>query len=193
MFTFLTIWSTWLLATGSIYQAPPAAFPDVPTITETSVGQARIGMSTAQLKKLYKGCAFSPTSMAAYGFDEHESKPSGVTVSYAGKKLFVYFPDWKTKKQLAGLIALHPAYRTAKGIHVNSTSGQLKAALPGVVVVPNMMDANLEVAFSGSVEKPGIQYVFYKQGNVGNYVVADTPVKISVSNAKITWIQVYPH
>lgn len=193
MLAFLTFWSTWLLASGSFSQTPPTAFPDVPTITETSVGKARIGMPIARLRELYKGCAFAPTHLAAYGFDGEDPKPGGVTVSYAGKKLFVYFPDWQTKKQLAGLIALHPAYRTAQGIHVTSTSGQLKAALPGVLVVPNMLDANIEMAFSGSVEKPGIEYVFYNQGNVGNYVVVDTPVKISVSNAKITWIQVYPH
>jgi len=171
----------------------PVGFPDTPSITEKSVGRAQIGMTLAKLKVLYPGCTFTPTHLARYGFDDYDSKPNGVTVSYGKQKLFVYFSDWQTRKKIVCLIALHPAYQTVQGIHVGSTSGQLKAKLPAIKVVPNMIMQDIEIAFVGENSDLSTNYVFFRQGNVGKYVVADEPVRITALNAKISWIQVYPH
>ena len=53
MLKLLSLFNCWLLLCGSISQTPPAAFTDVPTITENSVGKARIGMTVIKLKELY--------------------------------------------------------------------------------------------------------------------------------------------
>ena len=185
---FLLILSCWLLLSGSISQAPPAAFPDVPTITENSVGKAKIGMPVVRLKELYKGCSFVPTHMLPYGFDDTDRKPSGVTVSSNGQKLFIYYLDGQTKK-IAGLLVLHIMYKTAGGIHVGSTASQLKMAYPAVRVVPNMMLPVFQIAFVGDLEKPGIEYIFYKQKSLGKYEIADEPALLIASNAKIAWLQ----
>jgi hypothetical protein len=187
---------SYLLAAGSLAwvasaRLPSAAFPDVPTITETSVGKAKIGMPVAKLGEAYKGCSFGPAHLVKYGFDEYESKPDATLIS-SGQKLLVYWVNAETKK-VAGLIALHPAYQTAQGIHVGSTSGQLKKVFPAMRVVPNMMMQEIEMAFLGEVDKPGIEYAFFKQGHVGKYLIADEPVKIAAMAARISWIQVYPH
>jgi len=182
-----------LLSATSIAQTAPA-FPDTPTITETSVGKARIGMPISKLKELYKGYTFTPTYMASYGFDDPTDKPNGVTVSFGRQKLFVYFADWETHKKVAGLLAFHPAYKTGQGIHPGATSGQLRTVLPATRVVPNMLLPNIEMAFVSQREdeNPAVQYIFFKQGHIGKYIIADTPVKIAVANARISWIQVYP-
>ena len=190
MRTFLSLFSCWLLLSGSISQAPPAAFPDVPTITENSVGKARIGMPVAKLKELYKGCTFTPVHLLPYGFDDTNAKPGGVLVKSGSQRLFLYFADWQTKKKVAGLLAFHPAYKTAIGVHVGTTSGQLKTVLPTVQVVPNMMLPEFQIAFSGSMEKPGLEYIFLKQPELGKYVVADEPTHITVTTGRISWIQI---
>ena len=188
----LLLLNCWLRLSCSISQAPPAVFPDAPLITETSVGKARIGMLVAKLKETYKGCTFSPTYLVKYGFDEYEDKPNATLITSGGQKLLVFWVDTQTKK-VAGLIALHPAYQTAQGIHVGSTSGQLKTVFPAMRVVPNMMMQEIEMAFLGEVGKPGIEFAFFKQEHVGKYLVADEPVKIAAANAKISWIQVFPN
>lgn len=185
---FLSLFSCWLLLSGSISQAPPAAFPDVPTITEISVGKAKIGMPITRLKELYKGCSFVPTHMLPYGFDDTDRKPNGVTVSSGSQKLFIYYLNGQTKK-IAGLLALHTAYKTVGGIHVGSTASQLKTVNPAVRVVPNMMLPVFQTAFVGDLEKPGIEYIFYKQKNLGKYEIADEPAPLIASNAKIAWLQ----
>ena len=193
MFKLLLFPVCWLIAFGSSGQAPPAAFPDTSTITENSVGKARIRMPVSELKSLYKTCTFTPTHLMQYGFDDTDAKPNGVAVSYGGQKLFVYFADWQTHRRVACLLAFHSAYKTVKGIRVGATSGQLAAAVPGVRVVPNMMLPVFQTAFAGKLEKPGLEYIFFKQKDLGNYVVADEPAKLVVRDAKISWIQVYPH
>ena len=147
-------------------------------------------MPVTQLKEVYKGCTFMPTHMMQYGFDDTNSKPSGVMVSSNGQKLFLYLVDWQTKKKVSGLLAFHPAYQTARRIHVGSTSGELKASQATVRVVPNMMLPVFQTAFAGDVEKPGIEYIFYKQKELGKYVIADEPTEITVANAKIAWLQI---
>ena len=190
MLKFLSLFSCWLLLSGNISQVSPAAFPDIPVITENSVGKARIGMPVARLKELYKGCTFTPVHLLAYGFDDTNSKPSGIMVKAGRQQLFLYFADWQTKKKVACLLAFHSAYKTANGIHVGSTSGQLKTFLPTVQAVPNMMLPDFQIAFSGAVEKPGLEYIFFKQPELGKYVVADEPTKITMSNDRISWIQI---
>ncbi|MFC6224159.1 hypothetical protein ACFP2F_12985 [Hymenobacter artigasi] len=190
MLKFLSLFSCWLIASGSICQSPPADFPDTPTITGESVGKARIGMPVAKLKELYRGCTFTPVHLLAYGFDDTNAKPGGMVVKSGNQQLFLYFVDWQTKKKVACLLAFHPAYKTANGIHAGSTSGQLKTALPTVQVVPNMMLPKFQTAFSGDLEKPGLAYIFFKQPELGKYTVADEPTKITASNGRISWIQI---
>ena len=191
---FLSLFSCWLLLSGSISQAPPAAFPDVPVITESSVGRARIGMPVSQLKALYKGCTFAPVHLAQFGFDDYGAKPNAVAVSYNRQRLFVYFPHGQTGK-VAGFFVFHPAYKTAKGIHAGSTSGQLKAALPAATVGPNEMMTEMQIAAidRGDEQLPIVQYIFNKQGFLGKNKDSIAPSEIAVLNAKISWIQVFPN
>ena len=128
MHKLLLLLSCWLIASGSICQAPSAAFSDTPTITVTSVGKARLGMSEVQLKTLYVGCSFAPVHLLPFGFDDTDQKPNGIAVSHNKQRLFIYFLDWQTKKRIAGLLAFHPAYKTASGVHAGSTASALKAA-----------------------------------------------------------------
>lgn len=188
----LLLLSCWFFASNSSFQTPPVVFPDTPTITEKSVGRAQIGMPVTKLKELYKGCTFVPTHLIQYGFDDTEAKPNGVIVSSGSQRLFLYFLDWQTKKKVAGILAFHPAYRTAQGIHVGSTSGELKAALPAIRTVPNVEYPGFQLAF---LEKSAIVYDFLGQKDLGpqdpnNY---DSPVPITIKTRKISWIQVYPH
>ena len=194
MLKFLSLFSCWLLLSGSISQAPLAAFPDTPTITEKSVGKARIGMTVAKLKEVYKGCAFTPVHLGQFGFDDYGTKPNAVAVSYDRQRLFVFFPGGQANK-VAGFFVLHPAYKTAAGIHVGSTSGQLKAALPAVTVGPNEMMTEMQIAAIdvGDEHQPIIEYIFNKQGFLGKNKDSITPSKIAVLNAKISWIQVFPN
>lgn len=186
---FFGLFSCWLLLSGSIGQAPPAAFPDVPAITATSVGKACIGMPVARLQEVYKGCTFKPTYLVEYGFDDFGDKPGGVLVAQGKQKLFVYFAGGGTRR-VAGLLALHPAYCTGVGLHPGSTSGQLKARLPAVRVVQNVMVAGTQIAFADEAGRQSISYVFQNQPDVGVYVLADEPVKITLTTARISWIQV---
>ncbi|MBD2724161.1 hypothetical protein IC234_18685 [Hymenobacter sp. BT189] len=170
----------------------------MPVITEKSVGKARIGMPITQLRELYKGCTFSPAHMLAYGFDDTAAKPNGVMVKSGSRQLFLYFADWQTKKKVACLLAFHPAYKTATGIHVGSTSGQLKVALPAVTVGPNELMTEMQIAAvdrseGGEEKQPIIQYVFNKQGFLGKNKDSIEPSEIAVLNAKISWIQVFPN
>ncbi|WP_210519577.1 hypothetical protein [Hymenobacter terricola] len=164
----------------------------MPTITENSVGKARIGMPLLKLKETYTGCAFSPDYLSKYGFDEYGNKPNATVVSRSGQKLFVFWMNPQTQK-VTGLIVLSPSYQTAQGIHVGSTSRQLKAAFPAMQAVPNMMMQDIEMAFLGEVDKPGIEYAFFKQEHIGKFLVADEPVKIVATNAKVSWIQIFPN
>lgn len=195
MLKFFSLFSCWLLFSGSISQAPPAAFPDTPVITENSVGKARIGMSAIKLKEAYNGFTFTPTYLAKYGFDGGSGKPDAVMVSSNGQKLFIYFLDWQMKKKVAGLIVLHSAYRTANKIHVGSTSAQLKQALPAVKVAPGETLPKMEIAQIETMDeqKPGLQYIFYKQGTIGKLKDSMEPSEIAKLIAKISWIQIYPN
>ncbi len=190
----LLLLSCWFIASGSICQSPRTGFPDTPTITETSVGRARIGMPLLKLKEAYKGCVLSPDYSVKYSFDEYGSKPNATLVSRDGQKLFVFWLNTQTKK-VAGIFALSPAYRTAQGIHVGSTAGQLKKVLPAVRVGPNELNIEMQIAGieRGEYEKTGIQYIFYKQGILGKDKDSIVPSTIAVPNAKISWIQVFPN
>ncbi len=194
---FLSLFSCWLLLSGSISQAPPAAFPDVPMITENSVGKARIGMPVAKLKELYKGCTFTPVHLGAFGFDDYGTHLNAVAVSNGQQKLFVFFPREKAGK-VAGIFVLHPTYRTVRGIHVGTTSGRLKAVLPAVRVGPNELVLEMQIAAVKRVEKgvekqPIIQYIFNERGVLGKNKEAIDPSEIAVFDAKISWIQVFPN
>lgn len=197
MLKFLSLFCGWLLLASGITQAPPTTFPDVPVITESSVGKARIGMPVAKLKEIYKGCTFTPVHLGQFGFDDFGTKLNAVSVSYSRQKLFVFFPSGKGSK-VAGFFVLHPAYKTAAGIHVGSTSGQLKAALPAIRVGPNELIVEMEIAAVKRVEKgeekqPIVQYIFNKQGFLGKDKDSVIPSEIAVLNAKISWIQVFPN
>ena len=191
---FLSLFSCWLLLSGSISQAPPVAFPDTPTITENSVGKAHIGMPLLKLKETYKGCTFSPDYLSKYGFDEYGNKPNATLVSRDGHKLFVFWLNTQTKK-VAGFFVLSAAYHTAQGIHVGSTAGQLKKVVPAVRVGPNELNTEMQIAGieRGEYEKTGIQYIFNIQGILGKDKDSIVPSTIAVPNAKISWIQVFPH
>jgi hypothetical protein len=195
MYKILLLLGCWLIASGSIYQSPPAGFPDTPAITENSVGRVRIGMRVTKLKDLYKGCTFTPAHLATYGFDDTSNKLGGVLVSSAGQKLFLYFEDWQTRKKVAGILVFHPAYKTVKGIHVGFTAGQLRAALPAVRVGPSELMEGMQIAAvaTGESEKMGLQYIFYKQGTIGKNKDSIEPSAIAATKAKISWIQVFPN
>ena len=187
---FLLLLSCWLLASGSVCQNPPTGFPDVLIITENSVGKARIGMTVAKLKEAYNGCLFTPTYLAKYGFDGGSGKPDAVTVSSAGQKLFIYFLNWQTKKA-SGFIVLSPVYKTAAGVHVGSTSGQLKAAVPAVRVGPHEFVENQQIASAGTEEHLGLEYVF-QRGPMGKNRDSIEPSEIATPSAKISWILIKP-
>ena len=169
----------------------PAGFPDTPVITETSVGRAKIGMPVATLKKLYAGCTFTPIYLSQFGFDDYGPEPGGVVVNYGHQRLFIYLPNGS---KAMGFLVFHPAYQTTKGIHVGSTSGQLKGALPAVRVGPSELMAEMDIAtVETGEEKMGTQYIFYKQGRIGKNKDFITPSTISVTTARISWIQIYPN
>ena len=195
---FLSLFSCWLLLSGSISQAPPAAFSDVPTITETSVGRARIGMSVIELRKLYSGYTFTPAYFGAYGYDEWPDKPDAVIVSKGKSKLFLYYTSYDTfpnrlvyRKDVAVLIALHPAYIMKNGIHVGSTSGELRKALPTVRTAPDVMSSdNIQIATNKSA---AIEFGFLNQPDIGpqrpNHYGEDVPV--TIKTGKISWIVIH--
>ena len=118
------------------------------------------------------------------------AKPGGILIKAGNQQLFLYFADWQTKKKVACLLAFHPAYKTASGIHPGSTPNQLKMALPAVQVVPNMMLPAFQTAFGGTVEKPGLEYTFCKQPALAKYAVADEPAKLTAPSGHVSWIQI---
>lgn len=195
MLKLLSLFSCWLLLSGSISQAPPVVFPDTPTVTKNSVGKARIGMSAIKMKEACTGFSFTPAYLAKYGFDGGGNKPDAITVSRNGQALFIHFLDWQTKKKVAGLIGLHPTYQTANKIHVGSTSAQLKQALLIVTVAPAETLPGMEIAQIEKREdqKPSLQYMFYKQGTIGKRKDSMESSKIAKLNVKISWIQIYPN
>ncbi|SNC74938.1 hypothetical protein SAMN06265337_2623 [Hymenobacter gelipurpurascens] len=193
LFAFLMSW----LQSAHSDQLPAAVFSDVPIITEiiteTSVGKAKIGMQTTELRKVYQGCTFQPVFVTRYGWYGEGDTPSGIQVAQGKQPLFVYFEDEEKPGKISGLIALHTAYRTTKNIGVGSTSGALRAALPGITIGQDLMDdydQNLQVA-SAKGSRSAISYAFAKQKDVGSYS-KDFSSPIVVSTARISWITVFP-
>ena len=198
MLKFLILFSCWLLLSGSISQAPPAAFPDTPTITEISVGKARIGMPVTELRKLYNGFTFMPAYFGSYGYDEFPDKPDAVIVSKGKLKLFLYYTSYDTfpnrmvyRKDVAVLIALHPAYIMKNGIHVGSTSGALRKAFPTIRTSPDVMASdNIQIA---TKKGAAIEYGFLNQLDLGpqrpNHYGEYVP--ITIKTGKISWIVIH--
>ena len=147
-------------------------------------------MPVAKLKETYTGCFFTPTYLAKYGFDGGTGKPDAVTVSRVGQKLFLYFLNEQTRK-VSGFIVLNPVYKTAAGIHVGSTSGQLKAAVPAVRVAPHEFVENLQIASAGTEEHIGLQYIF-QRGPMGKNQDSMEPSEIAAPSAKVSWILIKP-
>ena len=195
---FLLLLSCWLIASGSISQSPLATFPDVPIITETSVGKARIGMSVTELRKLYSGYTFTPAYFGSYGYDEFPDKPDAVIVSKGKSKLFLYYTSYDTfpnrlvyRKDVAVLIALHPAYVMKNGIHVGSTSGALRKAFPTIRTSPEVMSSdNIQTATNKVIP---IEYGFLDQPDIGpkrpGHFGENVP--ITVKTGKISWIVIH--
>lgn len=148
-------------------------------------------MTAARLKEAYKGCTFTPTYLAKYGFDGGSDKPDAVTVSSATQKLFMYFLNGQTKKA-NGFIVLNPAYKTVTGIHVGSTSGQLKAAVPRVRVGPHEFVENMQIALAGTEEHTGLKYIF-QRGPMGEDGDSMEPSEIATPSAKVFWILIKPN
>lgn len=177
----------------SIVAASPASpFPDVPVITTVSVGRARIGMPTDELRKLYKGCTFTRVHMAHYGWYGDGDTPRGVLVSQDKAPLFVYFENWEKPGRIYGIVALHSAYRTRKNIGVGSTSGALRTAFPAITVGPDLMDDYNQHLQNASLEGSPITYTFAKQKDVGKYTDEVFDSRIVNTRAVISWITVFP-
>jgi hypothetical protein len=195
---FISLFSCWLMLSGSISRAPPAAFPDVPTITETSVGKAKIGMPVAELRKLYVGCTFTPAYFGSYGYDEFPDKPDAVIVSKGKSKLFLYYTSYDTfpnrmvyRKDVAVLIALHPAYIMKNGIHVGSTSEALQKAVPTIRTAPDVRSSdNIQIA---TKKGAAIEYGFFNQPDLGpqrpNHYGEN--VLITSKAGRISWIVIH--
>jgi hypothetical protein len=195
---FISLFSCWLLLSGSISQAPPAAFPDVPTITEASLGKAKIGMPVAELRKLYSGYTFTPAYFGSYGYDEFPDKPDAVIVSKGKLKLFLYYTSYDTfsdrmvyKKDVAVLIALHPDYVMKNGIHVGSTSEALRKAAPTIRIASDAMSSdNIQIA---TKKGAAIEYGFLNQPDLGpqrpNHYGEEVP--ITSKTGKISWIVIH--
>ncbi|RZK25553.1 MAG: hypothetical protein EOO63_15865, partial [Hymenobacter sp.] len=165
----LLLLTYWLLAVTTVAQGP---FFDVPRITETSVGQARLGMRFNELRRLYAGCTFTPTHLSAYGFDAISEKPDATLVSRDGRKLFVYFDtcDFSNGKEvhtkkIAGIIVLHSGYCTQKGIHTGSSSGELRRVLPTIKVALSPIPL-FDLQEAGTAQS-AITYVFMGQKDLG--------------------------
>jgi len=183
----------WLAVATAVAQA---SFFDVPLITEASVGLARLGMRFSELRKLYAGCTFTPTSLSAYGLGELANKPDAVLVSKAGQKLFVYFDGCEFSnnkevhtKKLAGLIALHPDYCTKQGIHAGSSSGELRRVLPTIKVAPSSIP--LFDVQEARIAQSAITYVFVGQKELGppSKKPHAEPVPLAGPTGRVSWIQ----
>lgn len=190
---FVLLLKSWLLAVPAVAQVP---FFDAPLITETSVGRARLGMRFSELRRLYARCAFTPVSLSAYGFDAVSEKPDAMLVSKNSRKLFVYFdtPDFSNNKEvrtkkIAGLIALHPGYCTKQGIHIGSSSGELRRVLPAVKVAPSPVPL-FDLQEAGTAQST-ITYVFMGQKELGPLSKKHhtEPVPLASSTGRISWIQ----
>ncbi|GAB3576605.1 hypothetical protein GCM10027345_13450 [Hymenobacter daeguensis] len=147
-------------------------------------------MTVAKLKDAYKGSTYTPVYLYKYGFDEGSNTPNAMLVASRGQKLFVY---WQADKKIAGLIVLNPTYQTAKGIHVGSTSGQLKAVFPTAMAGPHEFIERMELAWAGYGEKSELLYVFQKQSSIRKDKDSDEPSEIVGTKAKISWILIKPN
>ena len=185
----------WLQAATLAAQMP---FFDVPLITESSVGRAKLGMKFSELRKIYAGCAFTPVYLSAYGFDVLSEKPDAMLVSRNGRELFVYYDDIYDiindkevrTNRIAGLIALYPSYCTKQGIHTGSSSGELRRVLPSIKVAPSPIPLfDLQEARTA---KSSLVYVFVGQKDLGPSDKKHhlEPVPLASSIGRISWIQV---
>lgn len=198
MLKLLGLFTCWLLLSGSINQAPPAAFPDTPVITANSVGRASIGMPVAELRKIYQGYSFTPAYFGSYGYDEWPDKPDAVIVSKGKNKLFLYYTSYDTfpdrivyRKDVAVLIALNSGYHTSQSLHVGSTTGALRKAFPAIqVAIDAMSSNNIQIATtSGST----YEYGFLGQPELGRHRpnhFGDNAL-LTVNTGKISWIVVH--
>lgn len=189
----LLLLTNWLLV---VTATPQVTFFDVPLITETSVGRARLGMRFSEVRRLYAGCTFTADYLSAYGCGELSDKPDAMLVSKNGQALFVYF-DYDSSndkevhtKKIAGLIALHPSYCTKKGIHAGSSSGELRRVLPAVKVAPSPVPL-FDLQEAGTAHS-ALTYIFLNQRDLGplNKKHHAEPVPLAVSTGRISWIQV---
>ena len=188
----LSLFSCWLLLSGSISQAPPADFPDVPVITANSVGKARIGMKQVLIDSLYAGCEFEPAFSGEYGpgrIITMSGKPDAVVVSKSSQVLFTYFLDWQTKTKIAGLVALHPAYKTVEGIHVGNTWQQLKIMLPEARAAADSKEVRRQAQLVVNAKSSNNQFMYmFFRGR--RHPIRDSSIlsQIAVIDAKTTWI-----
>ena len=194
MHKLLLLLSCCLIASRGICQSPPAGFPDVPTITETSVGKARIRMPVADLKSVYKGYTFEPRSIALYGRNIKAKKLTALCVKFRGKELFV--ADILDHK-IWNLIALADQYQTANGLHVGSTAYVLKKILPGSKVERCEWKPTCQIVTNEKAES--INYWFRNAADLGNYEAVKylednvwRGVLLKTSTATISWIEVTP-
>jgi len=199
MFKFPLLIIYWLIAFGSSGQAPSAAFPDTPTITENSVGKAKTEMTVSQLKRAYNGCVFEQRSTTSYGQGGDTKQTTGICIKCRGHELFfarIYEGEVRT------LIVLNSRYKTAKGLHVGSTATELKTALPTAKVIKTI-DKKVQLAETMNEEGESISYYFKDQSeDIGNYELIPKPSKglpkgtfyegvpIQAASAKIRWIRV---
>ncbi|MGI4761200.1 MAG: hypothetical protein ACRYF0_10870 [Janthinobacterium lividum] len=165
----LLLLTCWLLVKSTVAQV---SFFDVPLITETSVGQAKLGMRFSELRRLYAGFTFTPTHLSAYGFDAISEKPDATLVSKDGRKLFVYFDGFNFSntrevhtKKIVGLLVLHSSYCTKQGIHIGSSSGELRRVLPAIKVAPSPIPL-FDLQEAGTAQST-ITYVFMAQKELG--------------------------
>ncbi len=190
----LLLLTNWLLA---VTAAAQVSFRDVPLITETSVGRAKLGMRFSELRRLYAGCTFTSAYLSAYGFEEIVEKPDAMLVSRDGQKLLLYFDTYDIinnkevhTKRIEGLIALHPSYCTKQGIHVGSPSGELRRVLPTIKMAPSPFPLfDLQEA---RITHSALTYIFLNQRDLGplNKRHHTEPVPLAVSTGRISWIQV---
>ncbi|GAB3634742.1 hypothetical protein GCM10027422_03320 [Hymenobacter arcticus] len=189
----LLLLTHWLIAATAVAQV---SFFDVPLITETSVGRARLGMRFSELRRLYAGCTFTSVYLSAYGFDALSEKPDAMLVSRGGRKLFVYFDTYDFSnakevhtKKIVGLIALHSGYCTKQGIHTGSSSGDLRRVLPSIKVAPSPIPL-FDLQEAGTAQST-ITYIFMGQKDLGPLSKKHhtEPVPLASSTGRISWIQ----
>jgi hypothetical protein len=191
----LIVLSTWFIGGPAAAQTP---FFDVPLITETAVGRATLGMPFSELRRIYAGCTFRPAYLAAYGFDEWPEEPDAMIIIKNGHKLFLYHDTYDVvdnkrvhSKKIAGLIVLHPAYLTKQGIHVGSSSAELRRVLPQIVTAPNVI-AGINVQDARVPNSP-LSYSFLNQKDVGpqrkGHYGEEVPLTSKIG--RVSWIQVW--